>query len=72
MEKALVILVMMTLMEEVISCESPILNATVIGGLVLLLVGLWTDFATDTSNNAEDAARPPLGHRARYDSSPIE
>ena len=72
MEKALVILVMMTVMEEVISCESPILNATVIGGLVLLLVGLWTDFATDPSNIAEDAARPPRGHRARYDSSPIE
>lgn len=64
MEKALVVVVVLTLMEEVISCESPLLNAVVIAGMVLLMVGVWSDLSAGTSDaGAEDPQM--VGHGPR-------
>jgi len=38
----LAVLAFLTLLEEVISCEYPIVESLVIGGLVLLVVAVWT------------------------------
>ena len=41
------------LLEEVISCEYPIMESIVIGGLVLLVAAAWGE-------RAGDASRPPI------------
>ena len=73
MEKALVMLVVMTLMEEVTSCESPILNAVVIGGAVLLMVRLWSGFTPDASDTDHaGSGLSTVGEGARYRSPRME
>ena len=45
----LAVLAFLALLEEVISCEYPIVESLVIGGLVLLVVAVWTEIGTEPS-----------------------
>ena len=51
--------IFLTLLEEVISCEYPIVESIVIGGLVLLVAAAWSD------SGASNARSPRQPHAQR-------
>jgi len=73
MSKALVLAaVVTTLTEVVIACESPILNAIIIGGMVLLMVALWTECSSGTSDTGADRSGLQGAHGATSGSGSTE
>lgn len=51
--------VFLVLLEEVISCEYPIMESLVIGGLVLLVAVAWSEKAVDASRLPTRSAHAP-------------
>jgi len=51
--------VFLVLLEEVISCEYPVVESLVIGGLVLLVAAAWSKKAVDASRVPTRPAHAP-------------
>jgi len=47
--------IFLTLLEEVISCEYPIVESIVIGGLVLLVAAAWSDSGAGNARSPRQA-----------------
>jgi hypothetical protein len=59
MSKALIVgAVVVTLVQVVIASNSPILDASMIGGAVLLLVALWDELVQGTSHAGAERSSP--------------
>jgi hypothetical protein len=66
MSKALIVgAVVVTLVQVVIASNSPILDASMVGGAVLFLVALWDEFARETSPAGAERSSPQEGGSVR-------